>query len=284
MQVVPRKPRQRSAGRICSSGFSLAELLAVMFIVALIMALLWPAVAASKRKAQGLFCMNNLKQLQAAWAMYAEEHQDWLPGVCGGSFAGADRWVSGWLDFSSNPDNTNTCYLLDPRYAQLGPYVKVAETFRCPSDGSRVRIGDTTYPRVRSISMNCWMNYIGRADIGQDKFIIFRKLTQVVEPTPSKAWVLMDEREDSINDGLFQTNLKLRGSQARIVDYPASYHNRSAGVSFADGHTEIKRWIDRRTTPILKTSQLIQLDVPSPFNPDVAWLQERSSSRKPPTE
>jgi prepilin-type processing-associated H-X9-DG protein len=68
------------------------------------------------------------------------------------------------------------------------------------------------------------------------------------------------------------------------VDYPASYHNRAAGLSFADGHGEIKRWLDRRTVPMLKTSQLILLDVPSPFNPDVAWLQERSSSERPPTE
>jgi prepilin-type processing-associated H-X9-DG protein len=99
-------------------------------------------------------------------------------------------------------------------------------------------------------------------------------------PPPAQAWVLIDEREDSINDGLFQTNLKDRGAAARIVDYPASYHNRAAGLSFADGHAEVKRWHDPRTTPPLKPGAPINLDVPSPNNPDVAWLQERSSSLK----
>jgi prepilin-type processing-associated H-X9-DG protein len=122
------------------------------------------------------------------------------------------------------------------------------------------------------------MNYIGSVPIGQDEFRVFRKLGDITDPAPARAWVMMDEREDSINDGLFQTNLKGRGKLAKIVDYPASYHNRAAGIAFADGHGQIKRWVDRRTTPELRASQLIQLDVPSPDNPDVAWLQERSSS------
>ena len=94
------------------------------------------------------------------------------------------------------------------------------------------------------------------------------------------AWVLMDEREDSINDGLFQTDLKDRGSSARIVDYPAGYHGRAAGILFADGHAEIKRWVDVRTTPPLSPNVLIPLNVASPNNLDVAWLQDRSSSHK----
>jgi len=282
MQVTPptvMRPKSLALAR--QRGFTLVELMAVAFIIAVVLALLLPVVSASRKRAQGLFCLNNLKQLQTAWAMYAEEHQDWLPGVCGGSFPGPGKWVSGWLDFSSSPDNTNSLFLLDPRYAQIGPYLKSARSFRCPADQSQVRIGDQDYPRVRSVSLNCWMNYIGRADIGQDSYVVFHKATDIVEPPPSRAWVLMDEREDSINDGMFQTNLKARGKSARIVDYPAAYHNHAAGLSFADGHGEIKRWLDRRTVPVLKTSQLILLDVPSPLNPDVGWLQERSSSPRP---
>jgi prepilin-type N-terminal cleavage/methylation domain-containing protein len=281
MQAMPplvTRPKPLASDR--QRGFTFIELMAVICIIGIVLALLLPVVSASRNRAQGLFCLNNLKQLQASWAMYAEEHQDWLPGVCGGSFPGPGKWVSGWLDFSSSPDNTNTLFLLDPRYAQLGPYLKSPTSFRCPADQSQVRIGDRDHSRVRSVSMNCWMNYVGRADIGQDTYVVFRKSGDIVEPPPSRAWVFMDEREDSINDGLFQTNLKGRGKSARIVDYPASYHNRAAGLSFSDGHGEIKRWLDRRTVPMLKTSQLILLDVPSPFNPDVAWLQERSSTQK----
>ncbi len=126
--------------------------------------------------------------------------------------------------------------------------------------------------------MNCWMNYILNVDIGQSDYVIYRKYSEIVRPAMS--WVLIDEREDSINDGLFQTDLKGRGSSARIVDYPASYHGQAAGLLFADGHAEIKRWQDPRTTPSLRPGVLIPLNVPSPNNPDVAWLQERSSVHK----
>ncbi len=128
--------------------------------------------------------------------------------------------------------------------------------------------------------MNCWMNYLFNVDIGQDQYIIFRKYSDIQKPPPAMAWVLIDEREDSINDGLFQTDLKNRGPSARIVDYPASYHGKAAGILFADGHAEIKKWRDARTTPPLTPGVLIPLNVPSPNNPDVAWVQERSSSHK----
>ena len=91
---------------------------------------------------------------------------------------------------------------------------------------------------------------------------------------------MIDEREDSINDGLFQTDLKDRAADSRIVDYPAGYHGRAACILFADGHAEIRRWADARTTPPINPNGLIPLNVASPNNPDGAWLQERSSSHK----
>lgn len=275
-----RVPPRTRRGEV---GFTLLELLVVTAIIGVLLSLLLPVLASSRTKAQGLYCLKNLRQLQLGWAMYADEHQDRLPGVIGGSSPGPGVWVSGWLDFSSSPDNTNTLYLTDRRFSQLAPYDVSAGVYRCPSDRSKVTIGGAASPRVRSMSMNCWMNYIGSIPIGQDKYRVFRKTSDIVDPPISKAWVFMDEREDSINDGLFQTNLKGRGKLAKIVDYPASYHNRAAGISFADGHAQIKRWHDRRTTPELRSSP-IELDVPSPDNPDVAWLQERSSSPKPEIE
>ncbi len=274
----PRSSRATAAHR--AAGFTLAELLLVVVVIAVLASLLLPALARSKARAQALYCLRNLQQLQQAWTMYADENSGWLPGVIGGSYPGRGRWVSGWLDFSSSPDNTNALYLTDPAFSQLATYAPTPGIYRCPSDHSAVRIGGREHPRIRSVSMNCWMNYVGTAQIGQDEFRVFRRADDIVEPPPQKAWVFMDEREDSINDGLFQTNLKRRGVQARIVDYPASYHGRSAGMAFADGHAEIKRWVDRRTTPPMRVRQLLDLDVPSPDNPDVAWLQERSSSAR----
>ena len=108
-------------------------------------------------------------------------------------------------------------------------------------------------------------------------------MNELSDPGPSKVFLLMDMREDSIDWGNFATDM--RGSpdhpeQAGFYDLPASYHHRAGGLSFADGHGEIKRWRDDRTMPALVRDGYVSDVKPSPNNPDVIWLQERATRKK----
>ena len=108
---------------------------------------------------------------------------------------------------------------------------------------------------------------------------MYLKTSDFVDPGPSSTWVFIDEREDSINDGFWVTSMPGYPDAAttRIIDYPASYHNGAGGISFADGHAEIKKWIDPRTVPALERNGTIPLNVPSPNNKDVLWMQDRTT-------
>ncbi|MCD6339836.1 MAG: hypothetical protein J7M29_10720 [Verrucomicrobia bacterium] len=251
-------------------------------IVALLLTLLIPAINRSRNQALAIRCLRNMQQLQLAWMMYADDNEGRLPAVKPGAFAGPDRWISGWLDMSRSPDNTNTLYLVSPEFAQIGPYVASPVLFRCPADPSFVKIGGREYPRVRSVSMNCWMNYRGEQplqDARRPHYRIYRKITDFLMPPPSGLWVLIDERFDSINDGMFTVNLIGRAGRNAAVDSPAAYHNGGAGVAFADGHAIVKRWKNRETFQPVSGGGPALLNGLGSDNPDVYWLQNHATGK-----
>jgi len=260
-------------------GFTLIELLVVIAIIAILAAMLLPALARAKAKAHQIKCMNNTKQLALAWIMYANDNNDSLPGNIGGGDsrnpANLDKtWCLGWLSLTAQEDNFRRDYVQE---SQLGKYVgKNLEVFKCPGDKS-------TYlgkPRVRSVSMN---GYLGDPSAGSKTsgYLSYKKTTALSRPGPSSTWVFIDEREDVINDGFFWVDMKGDGNPPAnwIGDFPASYHAGGGGLSFADGHSEIRSWKDPRTKPAISPTGL-SYGVASPDNPDVTWLMARSTAKQ----
>ena len=262
----------------CSAAFTLIELLVVVAIIASLAAMLLPSLAKAKTKAHGIQCLNNLNQMSLSWIMYADDNADRIPP---NNIMAAEpwrTWVRGWLDNQNpTPDNTNTAYLMT---SHLWPYHKALGIWRCPADRSTSRHGGKLLPRVRSISMNNWLNSDGAWD-GQNQFKVFRRLSDMTDPAPTRIWVVIDEREDRINNGFFVVDMRgvkpRSPGSVRLIDCPASYHNGAGGLTFADGHAEIKKWLDPRTKPAIRKRANLPLIAASPNNVDVIWLQERST-------
>src|SRR5665213_1031091 len=254
-------------------GFTLIELLVVIAIIAILAAMLLPSLARAKVRAYRIQCLNNLRQLDLGWMMYADDNQDKLAENRQGTPL-ASNWVFGSMTTAIVNTNLNTITT-----AELYSYVKSRAVYKCPADKRTVNFPAATGPlTIRSMSMNAFMGSpVGQGPNSISPFVAggrpmkeFTKLTGIsgAPGGASQYWVFIDENPYSINDGWFVCSLN---TPTLWWDMPASYHDKAGGLSFADGHSEIKVWTDSALLHLShKPSPSLLRDINSD---DLAWLR-----------
>jgi prepilin-type processing-associated H-X9-DG protein len=243
-------------------------LLVVIAIISILAAMLLPSLSKAKASAQATACGNNIKQLEMAWVMYADDNQSLLVNNCSMVDTRSYRqsWVNNIQDWGTSAENTNADFV---RSGKLATYVNNSlGVYKCPSDASIAQNG----PRLRSISMNA---LVGDPMVSLNRFnpawCQFRKMSQF--PSPANFFVLIEEHPDTINDGYFVNTW----DQIKWGNLSASFHRGSANISWGDGHLERRRWLPDTVRPPVKGG------AGGGFMPrttaDYFWLRDHASIR-----
>ncbi len=289
-------PGQRSGRRAGGFAFTLIELLVVIAIIAILAGLLLPALSLAKQKAQGVQCMNNLRQVMLSWKIYSSDNHDIYPPNCDYTTT-LPNWVGGNLNYTGGADggtdDTNSALLIDPSRSLLGPYMQNPAVLKCPADSSLTQ-GGTGQPRVRSYSMSQAVGPTATGTVTDGSHItghwlpgtpsggiwwVYIKDADITSGlSASDLWVLLDEHPDSINDAAFAVKMPVNPVDTHWIDKPAKFHNKSCGFSFADGHSEIHKWIKPDAIPNVTYQSIGGIDLSVPQNPDVMWVVRHTSA------
>jgi prepilin-type processing-associated H-X9-DG protein len=249
--------------KLCS-GFTLVEAMVVVATIAILAAFFLPALSKAKERGWAMVCLNNTKQMTLGLQVYTGDHEDALPYnlvMNGSSMRTNLNWVNNVMTWDLSSDNTNLSTIRD---AALGPYVSGSPAvYHCPSDRvlSQAQSAAGWESRIRSYSINALVGNAGSASTGgynvnDPQYKQYFKSSQIFQP--SEIFVFVDEHPNTIDDGSFviqenNYNTPSAGfgtsftTTPQWTDMPASYHNRSAAFSFADGHSSLHRWMNGGT-------------------------------------
>ena len=266
----PRRPSVSGPKR----AFTLIELLVVIAIIAILAAMLLPALNRAKIKAGAVDCVSRLKQLQAAAFMYKDDFSDILIPNSPGSFSQAS-WVSGYQEgWAALPANITPSYYTDPQYALMAPYIgNNLKILKCPGD----TVPSANGQRIRTYSMNSQMGAFGglvNYNTGWKQYV---KMSDIIVPTPVEAFIFTEEHPGSVNDGYLEVGL----TSPTFPDVPGALHAGSSGYSYADGHAALRKWM----TPVLLIPVVQNVPVnrvaTTANNVDWMWTRDHASCPVP---
>ena len=249
------------------------ELLVVIAIIAILAALLLPALSRARIKAESVWCINNLKELQLGWAAYAHDNNDNMMPNAEFLPTAAHTWCFATEDLLLQNGNTNPVpYLV----SLMAPYMaSQLGVYRCPGD----KVPSVNGQRIRSYSMNSQMGYVrayGSLNYNAG-WLTYTKTSDITCPVPANAFIFTAENARSINDGSLQMGL----ASPSFPDVPASYHGALEGFSFADGHAALRKWLTGILSIPIGRSAAVLHYVPGVTANDVDWIWARDHTSCP---